>query len=55
MNEENNVNIFSFIGEVDKSDTFQLYDGLLFRASKNTDRIHLYTKVNLKYACLLQF
>ncbi|KAM9550385.1 DNA annealing helicase and endonuclease ZRANB3 isoform 2-T2 [Guaruba guarouba] len=31
-------------GEVDKSDTFQIYDGLLFCASKNTDRIHLYTK-----------
>uniref|UniRef100_A0A8B9GJY3 ZRAB3 endonuclease n=1 Tax=Amazona collaria TaxID=241587 RepID=A0A8B9GJY3_9PSIT len=31
-------------GEVDKSDAFQIYDGLLFCASKNTDRIHLYTK-----------
>ncbi|NXB41979.1 ZRAB3 endonuclease, partial [Leucopsar rothschildi] len=28
----------------DKSDTFQIYDGLMFCASKNTDRIHLYTK-----------
>ncbi|NWU78451.1 ZRAB3 endonuclease, partial [Onychorhynchus coronatus] len=27
-----------------KSDTFQIYDGLLFCASRNTDRIHLYTK-----------
>uniref|UniRef100_A0A8B9GKC2 ZRAB3 endonuclease n=1 Tax=Amazona collaria TaxID=241587 RepID=A0A8B9GKC2_9PSIT len=39
-----NVNFFSLIGEVDKSDAFQIYDGLLFCASKNTDRIHLYTK-----------
>uniref|UniRef100_A0A672VAP5 Zinc finger RANBP2-type containing 3 n=1 Tax=Strigops habroptila TaxID=2489341 RepID=A0A672VAP5_STRHB len=31
-------------GEVDKSDTLQIYDGLMFCASKNTDRIHLYTK-----------
>ncbi|NXS88980.1 ZRAB3 endonuclease, partial [Erpornis zantholeuca] len=28
----------------DKSDTFQTYDGLMFCASRNTDRIHLYTK-----------
>ncbi|XP_068051352.1 DNA annealing helicase and endonuclease ZRANB3 isoform X3 [Anomalospiza imberbis] len=28
----------------DNSDTFQIYDGLMFCASKNTDRIHLYTK-----------
>ncbi|NXJ74007.1 ZRAB3 endonuclease, partial [Trogon melanurus] len=28
----------------DKSDTFQMYDGLMFCASRNTDRIHLYTK-----------
>ncbi|NXW70719.1 ZRAB3 endonuclease, partial [Hirundo rustica] len=28
----------------DKSDTWQIYDGLMFCASKNTDRIHLYTK-----------
>ncbi|NXE62201.1 ZRAB3 endonuclease, partial [Calcarius ornatus] len=28
----------------DKSDTFQIYDGLMFCASRNTDRIHLYTK-----------
>ncbi|NWR16905.1 ZRAB3 endonuclease, partial [Emberiza fucata] len=28
----------------DKSDTFQVYDGLMFCASRNTDRIHLYTK-----------
>ncbi|NWX25987.1 ZRAB3 endonuclease, partial [Notiomystis cincta] len=28
----------------DKSDTLQIYDGLLFCASRNTDRIHLYTK-----------
>ncbi|NWS52837.1 ZRAB3 endonuclease, partial [Chunga burmeisteri] len=31
-------------GEVDKSDTFQIYEGLMFCASRNTDRIHLYTK-----------
>ncbi|NXS42398.1 ZRAB3 endonuclease, partial [Balaeniceps rex] len=30
--------------EVDKSDTFPIYDGLMFCASRNTDRIHLYTK-----------
>ncbi|NXN17791.1 ZRAB3 endonuclease, partial [Indicator maculatus] len=29
---------------VDKSDTFEIYDGLMFCASRNTDRIHLYTK-----------
>ncbi|NXS07561.1 ZRAB3 endonuclease, partial [Neodrepanis coruscans] len=28
----------------DKSDTLQIYDGLMFCASRNTDRIHLYTK-----------
>ncbi|XP_053804037.1 DNA annealing helicase and endonuclease ZRANB3 isoform X3 [Vidua chalybeata] len=28
----------------DNSDTFQIYDGLMFCASRNTDRIHLYTK-----------
>ncbi|NWR48102.1 ZRAB3 endonuclease, partial [Regulus satrapa] len=28
----------------DKLDTFQIYDGLMFCASRNTDRIHLYTK-----------
>ncbi|NXC00230.1 ZRAB3 endonuclease, partial [Orthonyx spaldingii] len=28
----------------DKSDTFQIYDGLMFCASRNSDRIHLYTK-----------
>ncbi|NXS21538.1 ZRAB3 endonuclease, partial [Mystacornis crossleyi] len=28
----------------DKSDTCQIYDGLTFCASRNTDRIHLYTK-----------
>ncbi|KAM6070574.1 DNA annealing helicase and endonuclease ZRANB3 isoform 2-T2 [Chlamydotis macqueenii] len=31
-------------GGVDKSDTFPVYDGLMFCASRNTDRIHLYTK-----------
>ncbi|KAM6332718.1 DNA annealing helicase and endonuclease ZRANB3 isoform 2-T3 [Podargus strigoides] len=31
-------------GDVDKSDTFPVYDGLMFCASRNTDRIHLYTK-----------
>ncbi|NXS58417.1 ZRAB3 endonuclease, partial [Brachypteracias leptosomus] len=30
--------------DVDKSDTFEIYDGLMFCASRNTDRIHLYTK-----------
>ncbi|NXJ97182.1 ZRAB3 endonuclease, partial [Corythaixoides concolor] len=30
--------------DVDKSDTFSIYDGLMFCASRNTDRIHLYTK-----------
>ncbi|NXY84303.1 ZRAB3 endonuclease, partial [Alcedo cyanopectus] len=28
----------------DKSDTSEIYDGLMFCASRNTDRIHLYTK-----------
>ncbi|NWY52609.1 ZRAB3 endonuclease, partial [Chionis minor] len=28
----------------DKSNTFPIYDGLMFCASRNTDRIHLYTK-----------
>uniref|UniRef100_A0A8C8R5D6 Zinc finger RANBP2-type containing 3 n=1 Tax=Pelusios castaneus TaxID=367368 RepID=A0A8C8R5D6_9SAUR len=31
-------------GHVDNSDTFPVYDGLKFCASRNTDRIHLYTK-----------
>ncbi|XP_027551676.1 DNA annealing helicase and endonuclease ZRANB3 isoform X1 [Neopelma chrysocephalum] len=31
-------------GDEDKSDTLQIYDGLMFCASRNTDRIHLYTK-----------
>ncbi|NWI84756.1 ZRAB3 endonuclease, partial [Pitta sordida] len=31
-------------GDVDKSDTLPAYDGLMFCASRNTDRIHLYTK-----------
>ncbi|KAM6129536.1 DNA annealing helicase and endonuclease ZRANB3 [Pterocles gutturalis] len=31
-------------GDVDKSDMFPVYDGLMFCASRNTDRIHLYTK-----------
>ncbi|NXF01596.1 ZRAB3 endonuclease, partial [Smithornis capensis] len=30
--------------DVNKSDTLQIYDGLMFCASRNTDRIHLYTK-----------
>ncbi|NXL04800.1 ZRAB3 endonuclease, partial [Mesembrinibis cayennensis] len=30
--------------DVDKSDAFPIYDGLMFCASRNTDRIHLYTK-----------
>ncbi|KAM6421691.1 LOW QUALITY PROTEIN: DNA annealing helicase and endonuclease ZRANB3 [Rhynochetos jubatus] len=31
-------------GDGDKSDTFPIYNGLMFCASRNTDRIHLYTK-----------
>ncbi|KAM6307294.1 DNA annealing helicase and endonuclease ZRANB3 [Aegotheles albertisi] len=31
-------------GDGDKSDAFPIYDGLMFCASRNTDRIHLYTK-----------
>ncbi|XP_061861162.1 DNA annealing helicase and endonuclease ZRANB3 isoform X2 [Colius striatus] len=31
-------------GDIDESDTFEIYDGLMFCASRNTDRIHLYTK-----------
>ncbi|KAJ7407414.1 DNA annealing helicase and endonuclease ZRANB3 [Willisornis vidua] len=31
-------------GDAGESDTFQIYDGLMFCASRNTDRIHLYTK-----------
>ncbi|XP_074885026.1 DNA annealing helicase and endonuclease ZRANB3 isoform X3 [Buteo buteo] len=30
--------------DADKSEMFELYDGLMFCASRNTDRIHLYTK-----------
>ncbi|NXP54382.1 ZRAB3 endonuclease, partial [Heliornis fulica] len=30
--------------DVDKLDVFPIYDGLMFCASRNTDRIHLYTK-----------
>ncbi|KGL75714.1 DNA annealing helicase and endonuclease ZRANB3, partial [Tinamus guttatus] len=30
--------------DADKSDMFPVYDGLMFCASRNTDRIHLYTK-----------
>ncbi|NXD76962.1 ZRAB3 endonuclease, partial [Halcyon senegalensis] len=30
--------------DVDKSDTSEIYDGLMFCASRNTDRIHLYAK-----------
>nr|XP_013041900.2 DNA annealing helicase and endonuclease ZRANB3 isoform X1 [Anser cygnoides] len=30
--------------DLDQSDTFLVYDGLMFCASRNTDRIHLYTK-----------
>ncbi|XP_040459146.1 DNA annealing helicase and endonuclease ZRANB3 isoform X6 [Falco naumanni] len=30
--------------DVDKLDTFHVYDRLMFCASRNTDRIHLYTK-----------
>lgn len=47
--------IMPFFSVVAKSDTSQIYDGLMFCASRNTDRIHLYTKVNLKYAWLLSF
>ncbi|XP_021253610.1 DNA annealing helicase and endonuclease ZRANB3 isoform X2 [Numida meleagris] len=31
-------------GDLDQSDAFLVYDGLMFCASRNTDRIHLYTK-----------
>ncbi|XP_067405629.1 DNA annealing helicase and endonuclease ZRANB3 isoform X2 [Emydura macquarii macquarii] len=31
-------------GHIDNSDSFPVYDGLKFCASRNTDRIHLYTK-----------
>ncbi|XP_069717641.1 DNA annealing helicase and endonuclease ZRANB3 isoform X2 [Phaenicophaeus curvirostris] len=31
-------------GDADKADKFPIYEGLLFCASRNTDRIHLYTK-----------
>ncbi|NWW99515.1 ZRAB3 endonuclease, partial [Caloenas nicobarica] len=31
-------------GDGDKSETLPMYDGLMFCASRNTDRIHLYTK-----------
>uniref|UniRef100_U3KH22 Helicase ATP-binding domain-containing protein n=1 Tax=Ficedula albicollis TaxID=59894 RepID=U3KH22_FICAL len=31
-------------GERAEDNTFQIYDGLMFCASRNTDRIHLYTK-----------
>ncbi|NXI56037.1 ZRAB3 endonuclease, partial [Chloroceryle aenea] len=31
-------------GDVDKADTSEIYDGLMFCASRNTDRIHLYMK-----------
>nr|XP_009500196.1 PREDICTED: DNA annealing helicase and endonuclease ZRANB3 [Phalacrocorax carbo] len=31
-------------GDVDRSDLLPVYDGLMFCASRNTDRIHLYTK-----------
>jgi len=44
---------FLLLGDVDKLDMFPIYDGLMFCASRNTDRIHLYTKVDLKYVCLL--
>ncbi|NWR57683.1 ZRAB3 endonuclease, partial [Bucorvus abyssinicus] len=30
--------------DVDKSDTLEIYDGLMFCASRHTDRIHVYTK-----------
>uniref|UniRef100_A0A8B9BKP9 Zinc finger RANBP2-type containing 3 n=1 Tax=Anser brachyrhynchus TaxID=132585 RepID=A0A8B9BKP9_9AVES len=36
--------LFLFIEDLDQSDTFLVYDGLMFCASRNTDRIHLYTK-----------
>ncbi|NXO01336.1 ZRAB3 endonuclease, partial [Rhinopomastus cyanomelas] len=31
-------------GDTDESDASEIYDGLMFCASRNTDRIHLYTK-----------
>uniref|UniRef100_A0A8B9BKA0 Zinc finger RANBP2-type containing 3 n=1 Tax=Anser brachyrhynchus TaxID=132585 RepID=A0A8B9BKA0_9AVES len=45
-NEENLLisKLFLFIEDLDQSDTFLVYDGLMFCASRNTDRIHLYTK-----------
>ncbi|XP_074857171.1 DNA annealing helicase and endonuclease ZRANB3 [Carettochelys insculpta] len=36
---------------VDNSDTFPMYDGLKFCASRNTDRIHLYTKDGKSLNC----
>uniref|UniRef100_A0A8B9TF26 Zinc finger RANBP2-type containing 3 n=1 Tax=Anas platyrhynchos TaxID=8839 RepID=A0A8B9TF26_ANAPL len=46
QNEENFLisKFFVFIEDLDQSDTFLVYDGLMFCASRNTDRIHLYTK-----------
>lgn len=53
LNRLNEVNLliltlFLCIGYLDQSDAFLVYDGLMFCASRNTDRIHLYTKVKLK-------
>uniref|UniRef100_A0A8B9TF51 Zinc finger RANBP2-type containing 3 n=1 Tax=Anas platyrhynchos TaxID=8839 RepID=A0A8B9TF51_ANAPL len=48
ISEQEAVKIESEEGEKkcgeDQSDTFLVYDGLMFCASRNTDRIHLYTK-----------
>ncbi|XP_019516885.1 PREDICTED: DNA annealing helicase and endonuclease ZRANB3 isoform X2 [Hipposideros armiger] len=38
-------------GQLESSDTLPVYDTLMFRASKNTDRIHLYTKDGNQMNC----
>lgn len=43
-----NQSCFSFTEPTDNSGTFSAYDGLMFCASRNTDRIHLYTKVSTR-------
>uniref|UniRef100_A0A7M4FTI9 Zinc finger RANBP2-type containing 3 n=1 Tax=Crocodylus porosus TaxID=8502 RepID=A0A7M4FTI9_CROPO len=40
----NLASCFSFTEPTDNTGTFLAYDGLMFCASRNTDRIHLYTK-----------
>uniref|UniRef100_A0A8B9BKK6 Zinc finger RANBP2-type containing 3 n=1 Tax=Anser brachyrhynchus TaxID=132585 RepID=A0A8B9BKK6_9AVES len=44
ISEQEAVKIESKKEDLDQSDTFLVYDGLMFCASRNTDRIHLYTK-----------